>query len=658
MSNSAKNTFVGAGGDSTPPAGERSAAPARKRPSPGDKRVCDDCLDPNAVLAVQCDECEQVLCADCDQRIHKKGTRATHQRGPYTEGAAPAPANDPSAMTKHTCQDCQDPANEVVCHCQECEQFLCRDCDQRIHKKGTRSKHVRDYINADNPGGGGGGAGASSATSSMIGVASPRADIASPKKSADDGGKEALGNAAFNNKKYDKAASYFTELITQNPSGWKYFLKRCNCYFFMEKYQDSLSDANQVIELAPQVLEGYASKGKALEKMGQTADAITAVQEGLRIDPGNVPLKQALAKLKEVNEAPPPAGEAPAPAKGGRGHSRQPSRPPPPPTKTPPSSAVSVFNPTAKAHEARPTMADWDGEKDDEMHKKDKSDAAGLTAGLRATSPGGRNKLDTGAAAADKKEGKKGPPPLPGGGAAKKKEPPPLKKLDKSKTEAIERALSPSKAKEAEKKKEEEEEAAPPPPAEEGAPPAGGDELWQEHFDSSSGKKYWHNTQTQETTWDDPKTKEEEWGEAKDPSTGKTYWYNTKTGATTWENPHGSEWAESSDPATGKPFWYHIVTGQTTWDNPSESGKKKENVAADGPAIPAGMAVPKVVTVKNSEWSEHKDAGSGNVYYVNNKTQVTTWSNPHQWNEWVDKGSGKKYWHNEVTNVTTWEYPK
>jgi len=70
------------------------------------------------------------------------------------------------------------------------------------------------------------------------------------------------------------------------------------------------------------------------------------------------------------------------------------------------------------------------------------------------------------------------------------------------------------------------------------------------------------------------------------------------------------------------------------------------------------MAVPKVVTVKNADWTEHKDPTSGNTYFVNSKTQATTWSNPHQWNEWVDKGTGKKYWHNEVTNVTTWEYPK
>jgi hypothetical protein len=257
--------------------------------------------------------------------------------------------------------------------------------------------------------------------------------------------------------------------------------------------------------------------------------------------------------------------------------------------------------------------------------------------------------------------GKKGPPPLPGAKGAAKKEPPPLKKLDKSKTDAIEKALSPGKTSPAAAAKKTEEAA----PADE-APPAAeehggaGEDAWQEHTDVSTGNKYWHNTQTNETTWDDPHHKEEEWGEAKDPSTGKTYWFNSKTGATTWENPHASEWAESADPTSGKPFWYHIVTGQTTWDNPAEVGKKKEPVAAPaaGPAIPAGMAVPKVVTVKNSEWSEHKDPSSGNLYYVSSKTQATTWSNPHQWNEWVDKGTGKKYWHNEVTNVTTWEYPK
>jgi len=385
-------------------------------------------------------------------------------------------------------------------------------------------------------------------------------------------------------------------------------------------------------------------KGKSLDKLGKSEEAIQTVQDGLRIEPANVDLKKTMAKLKEDAAAAPPAEPAPVAVTKGKGHIRQPSRPPPPPNKAPPSSAVSVFNP-------RSTVSDWDGEKEDDSQKKDKAETGNVKAGIKAKFENG------GAAAAGGGGGKKGPPPLPSGKAAAKKEPPPLKNIDKSKSEALERTLSPGKAA-VPAKKEKVEEEAPPPAAEEEAAPPGGDE-WQEHVDPSSGNKYWHNASTQETTWDDPHAKkEDEWGEAKDPSTGKTYWFNTKTNATTWENPHGNEWAESADPSTGKTFWYHVVSGQTTWDNPTEAGKKKEPVSTAGPAIPTGMAVPKVVTVKNPEWTEHKDVASGNVYYVNNKTQATTWSNPHQWNEWVDKSTGKKYWNNEVTGATTWEYPK
>jgi len=58
-----------------------------------------------------------------------------------------------------------------------------------------------------------------------------------------------------------------------------------------------------------------------------------------------------------------------------------------------------------------------------------------------------------------------------------------------------------------------------------------------------------------------------QWLESIDPDSNQKFWYNTVTGQSTWDNPNES-WIESIDPDSDLMFWFNTVTGQSTWDNP------------------------------------------------------------------------------------------
>jgi hypothetical protein len=89
-------------------------------------------------------------------------------------------------------------------------------------------------------------------------------------------------------------------------------------------------------------------------------------------------------------------------------------------------------------------------------------------------------------------------------------------------------------------------------------------DVWMECLDQGSGKYYYVNTETQDTTWDVPADiadlvaqKASAWEEKEDPESGKSYFFNSVTNETTWDRPlelaSGEDaWVEKSDPDTGK----------------------------------------------------------------------------------------------------------
>lgn len=151
---------------------------------------------------------------------------------------------------------------------------------------------------------------------------------------------------------------------------------------------------------------------------------------------------------------------------------------------------------------------------------------------------------------------------------------------------------------------------------------------WSRHVDTGSGRPYWHNSQTNQTTWNDPASAPApapapmparqptpalsaaapEWTQHSDPNSGRAYWHNKTTGATSWSPPPAGT-AHRDNPAS----WQRGVTAASA-------------VGAFSFEVPAARIQASVPAA--SDWAEHKDPGSGRPYWHNRRTGVTSWTPP------------------------------
>lgn len=112
------------------------------------------------------------------------------------------------------------------------------------------------------------------------------------------------GNAALQSEKYDEAIKFYSEAINLDPQNHILYSNRSAAFAKVAKYKESLNDAEKTISLKSDWPKGYSRKGAALELLGRYEDAVKVYESGLKVDPTNAQLKEALENCKD-NLAPP-----------------------------------------------------------------------------------------------------------------------------------------------------------------------------------------------------------------------------------------------------------------------------------------------------------------------------------------------------------------
>jgi stress-induced-phosphoprotein 1 len=106
------------------------------------------------------------------------------------------------------------------------------------------------------------------------------------------------GNAALQAERFDEAIGFYTQAIQIDSSNHILFSNRSAAYAKVGKYNESLQDAEQTIQLKNDWPKGYSRKGAALELLHRYEDALKTYEEGLKFDANNQQLQEALTNCK------------------------------------------------------------------------------------------------------------------------------------------------------------------------------------------------------------------------------------------------------------------------------------------------------------------------------------------------------------------------
>lgn len=157
------------------------------------------------------------------------------------------------------------------------------------------------------------------------------------------------------------------------------------------------------------------------------------------------------------------------------------------------------------------------------------------------------------------------------------------------------------------------------------------------------------------------------WTEHLDPTSGKQFYHNVTSGETSWDRPAGAAndgtislpdgWTEHIDAASGNVFYSRAATGETSWDRPTNG------------SIDAGAGAGQEAEALPQGWTEHVDSSSGKAFYYKESTGETCWERPKLksntlqdlpdgWAAHVDPESGRTFYHNVALGTTSWDKPQ
>jgi ankyrin repeat protein len=107
------------------------------------------------------------------------------------------------------------------------------------------------------------------------------------------------GNQAFELGQLSTAISLYTEAISQDPLNSLLYSNRSLAFFKENQFEDSLQDAVLSRTLDSQNMKAYFREACALEKLGRTLEALSAIWKLVREDPVNQTLSKYFRQLAE-----------------------------------------------------------------------------------------------------------------------------------------------------------------------------------------------------------------------------------------------------------------------------------------------------------------------------------------------------------------------
>ncbi|AAZ13293.1 WW domain containing protein, putative [Trypanosoma equiperdum] len=162
---------------------------------------------------------------------------------------------------------------------------------------------------------------------------------------------------------------------------------------------------------------------------------------------------------------------------------------------------------------------------------------------------------------------------------------------------------------------------SPAPPAVSVLPPP-----WEEHVDPKSRRVFYVNHQTRETTWVRPQCVMSQQHQPLVPSpVTVTPVVQPQAPAAAALPPF---WEERVDTKSGRVFYVNHQTRETTWSRPQVGlPQQGQPIPASQTNVPV-VAPPLATSALPPFWEEHVDPKSGRVFYVNHQTRETTWTRP------------------------------